>query len=441
MKLKLLTLFLFLGTGSLLAQEDGPQQFTLQEAIDYTFQFNYSSQQVNNEVDIAKKRVWEETAAGLPQINGTVDYQNNVKQPVILFPNEDGGFTPITFGTQQNINAGITLSQLIFDGAYFVGLQYTNTYLKVREQAVERTEFQLRDGITSAYTSVLYTQEGIRILEENIELLEKNLTETEAFVDAGFAEEQNAEQLEITLTGLKNELNRSYRLEEIGLKMLKLSMGIDINTTILLTDTLESLLIQNLDLKILDQSFDVTQHIDYEIALNQKVGDELLVKLEKTRFMPSISAFANMATVANNDEFKFFNEDQEWFNSAVVGVSLKLPIFSSLQRSSRTQQAKIQLENSEINLIETSQELQLNLRKAQSAYQFSLDNYDNAKRSLDLAERIERKENTKYFEGLSTSFNLTDAQNQLYAKQRDYLQAIYEIITAKSTLNNALNIK
>ena len=157
--------------------------------------------------------------------------------------------------------------------------------------------------------------------------------------------------------------------------------------------------------------------------------------------MPSISAFANMSTVANNDEFKFFNEDQEWFNSAVVGVSLKLPIFSSLQRSSRTQQAKIQLENSEINLVETSQELQLNLRKAQSAYQFSLDNYDNAKRSLDLAERIERKENTKYFEGLSTSFNLTDAQNQLYAKQRDYLQAIYEIITAKSTLNNALNIK
>ena len=421
--------------------QEEPLRFSLQEAITYTFENNYNAQKVSNEIDIAKKRVWEETAAGLPQINGTIDYQNNIEQPVILFPDGDGGFTPITFGTKQNINAGVSLSQLVFDGAYFVGLQYTRTYLKIRENALEKTEFELREGIVSAYTSVLFTQEGIRILEENISVLDKNLTETQAFVEAGFAEEQNAEQLEITLAGLKNELNRSYRLEEIGFKMLKLAMGINIEKTVILTDNMEQLLIQNIDLEVLNQTFDVTNHIDYEIALNDKVGSELLVKLEKTRFLPSINAFVNYQTMANNDEFKFFQDDQQWFNSSVVGVSLNLPIFSSLQRTSRTAQAKIQLENSEINLIETEQQLELDLREAQSQYQFSLDNFDTAKRSLDLAERIERKENTKYFEGLSTSFNLTDAQNQLYSSQRNYLQAIYEIITAKAKLDNALNIK
>ncbi|MGB0776996.1 MAG: TolC family protein [Flavobacteriaceae bacterium] len=421
--------------------QEEPLRFSLQEAITYTFENNYNAQKVSNEIDIAKKRVWEETAAGLPQINGTIDYQNNIEQPVILFPDGDGGFTPITFGTKQNINAGVSLSQLVFDGAYFVGLQYTRTYLKIRENALEKTEFELREGIVSAYTSVLFTQEGIRILEENISVLDKNLKETRAFVEAGFAEEQNAEQLEITLAGLKNELNRSYRLEEIGFKMLKLAMGIDIEKTVILTDNMEQLLIQNIDLEVLNQTFDVTNHIDYEIALNDKVGSELLVKLEKTRFLPSINAFVNYQTMANNDEFKFFQDDQQWFNSSVVGVSLNLPIFSSFQRTSRTAQAKIQLENSEINLIETEQQLELDLREAQSQYQFSLDNFDTAKRSLDLAERIERKENTKYFEGLSTSFNLTDAQNQLYSSQRNYLQAIYEIITAKAKLDNALNIK
>jgi len=431
--------FMFL---SVLAwSQEEPLRFSLQEAITYTFENNYNAQKVSNEIDIAKKRVWEETAAGLPQINGTIDYQNNIEQPVILFPDGDGGFTPITFGTKQNINAGVSLSQLIFDGAYFVGLQYTRTYLKIRENALEKTEFELREGIVSAYTGVLFTQEGIRILEDNISVLEKNLKETQAFVEAGFAEEQNAEQLEITLAGLKNELNKSYRLEEIGFKMLKLAMGIDIEKTVILTDNMEQLLIQNIDLEVLNQTFDVTNHIDYEIALNDKVGSELLVKLEKTRFLPSINAFVNYQTMANNDEFQFFQEDQQWFNSSVVGVSLNLPIFSSLQRSSRTAQAKIQLENSEINLIETSQQLELDLREAQSQYQFSLDNFETAKRSLNLAERIERKENTKYFEGLSTSFNLTDAQNQLYSSQRNYLQSIYEIITAKAKLDNALNIK
>jgi len=236
-------------------------------------------------------------------------------------------------------------------------------------------------------------------------------------------------------------LNRSYRLEEIGLKMLKLTLGMDINEELELTDKLEDLLLTHIDLEILNRTLDLEDHIDYRIAVNEQTGNELLVRLEKSKYLPSISAFANYQTVANNDQFQFFQDDQQWFQSSVVGVSLQIPIFSSMQRSSRTQQAKIQLENSQINVLETGQELELNLRKAQSAYQFSLDNFATAKRSLDLAQRIERKENTKYFEGLSSSFDLTTAQNQLYSKQREYLQAISSIITSKSTLDNALNIK
>ncbi len=423
------------------AQETGPRKLSLQQAINYTLENNYNFQRASNEIRIAEKRVWEETSAGLPQINGSVDYQNNVKQPIILFPDGDGGFTPITFGTKQNLNAGVNLSQLIFDGAYFVGLKYTRTYLDTRENALEKTELVLRDGVISAYTNVLFTQEGVSILEENIALLQSNLEETQAFVDAGFAEEQNAEQLEITLANLENDLNRSYRLEEIGMKMLKLTLGMDIEEELELTDKLEDLLLTHIDLEILNKSLNLEDHIDYRIALNEQTGNELLVRLEKSRYLPSISAFANYQTVANNDQFQFFQEDQQWFQSSVVGVTLQIPIFSSMQRSSRTQQAKIQLENSQINVLETGQELELNLRKAQSAYQFSLDNFATAKRSLDLAQRIERKENTKYFEGLSSSFDLTTAQNQLYSKQREYLQAISNIITSKSTLDNALNIK
>ena len=197
------------------AQETVPRKLSLQQAINYTLENNYNFQRASNEIRIAEKRVWEETSAGLPQINGSVDYQNNVKQPIILFPDGDGGFTPITFGTKQNLTAGVSLSQLIFDGAYFVGLKYTRTYLDTRENAQEKTELVLRDGVISAYTNVLFTQEGVSILEENIALLQSNLEETRAFVEAGFAEEQNAEQLEITLANLENDLNRSYRLEEI----------------------------------------------------------------------------------------------------------------------------------------------------------------------------------------------------------------------------------
>lgn len=435
-----LTWVLVLLVSAMSAQEVA-QPFSLQEAITYTLENNYQAQQVDNDALIAKKRIWETTAEGLPQINASVDYNNYLEQPVILFPDGEGGFTPITFGTKQNMSGAVTLNQLIFNGSYFVGLQYAETYLKIREDLIEKTEFELRETVTAAYSGVLFTQESIDILLRNIEALEKSLKETQAFVKAGFAEEQNAEQLEITLITLRNELNKTYRLEDISLKTLKYVMGLDIETEIVLTDKLEVLLESNVDFGLSQEPFDVTNHIDYRLAENDLTGSEQLVKLEKTKFIPSITAFANYQTQGNNDEFNFFNSDQTWFNSSIVGVSLQIPIFSSLSRSAKTAQAKIALENSKIALEETKQNLELNLRKTQNEYQFALDNYATAKLSLNLAERIESKETTKYFEGLSTSFNLTDAQTQLYSKQRDYLQSIYEIITSKAALDKALNQK
>jgi len=137
----------------------------------------------------------------------------------------------------------------------------------------------------------------------------------------------------------------------------------------------------------------------------------------------------------------FLTKDQTWLGSSLLGVNINVPIFSSFRRSSRTQQAKIALEQSKIDLQQTSEELKLQVASAKSDYQFSLDQYVTAKENLNLSERIEHKENLKFFEGVGSSFELTVAQNQLYQKQQDYLQSILSIINAKIKLENALNLK
>ena len=62
-----------------------------------------------------------------------------------------------------------------------------------------------------------------------------------------------------------------------------------------------------------------------------------------------------------------------------------------------------------------------------------------AKQNLALAERIEKKQEVKFFEGISTSFDLTNAQNQLYTMQQNYLQVMLDVIAAKASLDKALN--
>ena len=64
----------------------------------------------------------------------------------------------------------------------------------------------------------------------------------------------------------------------------------------------------------------------------------------------------------------------------------------------------------------------MELEQAKTEYNFSVEEFETSKQNLALAERIEKKQQVKFFEGLSTSFELSEAQRQLYSMQQNYLQ-------------------
>ncbi len=421
-------------------------KFSLDEAVNYALKHSYSIRNAKLDIAAAKKKKWETTTIGLPQVDASVQYHDWLKQIVTLIPAEfvggpKGEFAEVAFGTKKDLTATITMSQVLFDGSYLIGLQSAKVFLQISKLAEEKTELGIKEAVINAYGNVLLAEESVKILEKNKSLLEKNLKETLAIVKNGLAEEQDAEQLQITLSTTKNQLNKTTRLRDISYKMLNITLGIDLNAKIELTDTLEKLAVKSTDLKLINKKFDLKNHIDFKIADNTKTSNKLLMKYEMSKALPTLSAFVNYSKFANSESFTFFSKDQKWFASSLFGLSLDVPIFSSFKRSSRTQQAKIALEQSEINLKETSQKLKLQVATAKSDYQFSLDQYITSKNNLKLSERIEHKESIKFFEGVGSSFQLTTAQNQLYQKQQEYLQAILSIINNKVKLENALNIK
>ncbi|WKK65790.1 TolC family protein [Lutimonas zeaxanthinifaciens] len=441
---KIFTLF-FLICVTYTSQAQEAYSFSLDEAIQYALKNNYTVRNASLDIDAAEKQKWEATSFGLPQVDAGIDYQNWIKQQVSFIPSEiiggePGEFTPVVFGTKQNMNATVTVNQLIFDGSYLVGLQSAKTFLMISNLAKEKTDQTIREAVINAYGNVLVAQETLAILYKNKEVLEKNLNETRILLQNGFTEEQDFEQQQITLLNIENEINRSSRLETISKQALNITMGIPIETEVELTENLENLAIKSTDMQMLSQEFDLENHVDFRIADNQVLSDELLVKYEKSKSIPSINAFVNYSTFQYGDEIAFQDFDENWFDSSLFGISMKIPVFSSLQRSSRTQQAKINLMQSEIEKYEISENLKLQVSTAKNKYQFSLDQFQTSKKNLALAERIAEKEQIKFFEGLSSSIDLTNTQNQLFGSQQDYIQSILEIIQSKVELENALNL-
>lgn len=443
MKQLILILLSTFGMGLSMAQEIS-QSFSLDEAIAFALENNRSIKNASRSVDAAEEQKWETIATGLPQIDASINYTNFLEQQVQVIPGDFIGgdpdeLIPIIFGTEQNASATASLSQLIFDGSYIVGLQSTKVFLEISKNNLEKTELQIRQNVINAYGNVLLAVESEAILIKNRDVLQKNLNETQKIYENGFEEEESVEQLQITLSGIESLLKNATRLKEIAYQMLNITIGLDINSNIILTDDLENLVVSNISLDLLNAEENVEDNIDYRIAENDRKSKELMVKLEKSKALPQLSGFFNAGYLAFNDDFTFLNTNQEWFGFASFGLNVNIPIFSSLGRTAKTQRAKIELEITEENLTELEQQLRLQISRAKSDYQFSIEDYEVKKQNLKLAERIEQKNETKFFEGIGSSFELRQAQTQLYNAQSEYLESMLNVITNKTQLETVLN--
>jgi outer membrane protein TolC len=444
---KLASLFLLIF--ALAAQsQTNPQSysFSLQQAISHALTNNYQAINASRDISSAKQKKWETTASGLPQINAGVDYLYNIDFTLqgvsgnAFNPNDDpNSISTFAFGTKNSMTGRATLSQLIFDGSYIVALQASKTYLQYFQNAKQKTDIEIKEMVTNAYANVLLTEESKGILEKNKTTLSKTLSDTQQIFKNGLTEEENVEQLQITLASINSNLNNVNRLNDISLKMLKIALGIDINADLKLTDKLDVLTANNVDLALTKATFAIDNNINYQMMLNFNEQRRLEYKLQKSKALPSLGANLNYGYNAFSNDFTFFTPDQKWNKFSNLGVGLNVPVFSSFGRSARTQQAKIAFEQAKTQLTETEQKIKLQYESSKSDYEFSIEEYATSKSNLNLAERIEKKQQIKFKEGLSSSFDFSEAQRQLYTAQQNYLQSMVNVINKKAALEKIIN--
>ncbi|HET8736904.1 MAG TPA: TolC family protein [Pricia sp.] len=440
--------------------------FTLEEAIAFALENNYSAINADRDIIDARKQKWETIADGLPQISGAISYQNQLKQPVSLLPaaafdntqstidvvneyfdvdqtnfdvNTPEGFIPIVFGTQHSATATATLSQKIFDPSYIVGVQATKAFLSYSANNEEKTDQQVRKSVVESYGNVLLAEESVAIFEKNKANLEKNLFETQKLYENGLGDEESVEQLQITLSSVDNQLKNAVRLEDITRQMLNLVMGIAIDAPTRLEEDLDDLTESQIDFSLMEEEFVMENNTDYKLAFNLTQQRYYEWKLARSQALPTLTSFINYGSSAFSNEFDFFSGDQQWFDSSVLGFDLSIPIFSSGKRSASTARAKIAMEKAKTQLTEAEEQIRLQLEQAKSEYILAIEEYRTAEENLRLAERIENKNQIKYSEGIASSFELRQAQTQLYDAQQGYLQSMVEVINKKTNLEVILN--
>ncbi len=445
-KLFTLILIIALALPSVAQEEEKSYQFTLEEAIRFATEKNYSAINARRDVLAAMKQKWETTADGLPQVSAVADYTYNPIIQVTPFPGggpfggEEGEFVPVVFQPRQSMNATAQLNQLIFDGSYIVALRAAKTFLEYSANFEEKTKLEVRKSVVDAYGNVLLLEESVEIIQKNLTNAKDNLNETQKIFENGLAEEEDVEQLEITVVQLENELRNAKRNHKITQETLNFVLGLPIETEVTLVDELMQLANQQMMASdLVSEELNLEANVDYKIADNLVRQRELEWQLERSKNLPTLSGFATYGYLSFSEDFIFFSNSANWFDFSAVGLSLNVPIFSSFQRNARSQRAKIALDQATTQKDESLSQIRMELNRARSDFQFATETYLNSQRNLELAERIEHKNEVKYKEGVASSFELRQAQQQLYAAQNEYLNAMLNVISAKANLETVLN--
>jgi len=435
------------------------QSFSLEEAIRYAMDYNKQVRLQAKEIDLAEGELLEYKSIGIPKIDGKVDYTYYPNIATLVTPDfitpsvygvlfEEGiidpkeipvnSGVPVQFGTKNQLDVGVNLTTLLFDFSWLQGLKAQELYRELIVKQLDVTEYQVRSQITRAYMAVLISEKTYDLLNNNIATIETLLNETSAMYENGFSEKLDVDRLQLSLDNLRTEQQKVERNIQVTKNLLKFQMGYPVEETIVLDDDFD-ILANQMDV----ESVDLTGPIDFlarpeyrALTLSEDLN-EINKKVIKAGYMPSLSGRAGYTQSLFRNEL-FNKNDNPWFPSSYLGVSMSVPIFDGLERKSKLDQAKVDLEKANLRREEFESNMTMEVRNARIEYINSRDAVESRIRSMNLAQEIYDTTQIKYREGVGSSVELTQAESELYNAQTNYIDALYDLIVSKTNLDIAL---
>lgn len=414
--------------------------FSLQEALDYAMNNNYSLIRSEMDIEAAKQRIKESTSIGLPQVNASIGYNDNFARMTMILPPEfspDPSQREVQFGTKYDATLTATASQLIFSGEYIVGLKAAKKYLESTNADFFRNKVAVKQQVANSYYNVLTVENALGIIDTTLKITKNLAEETKQIYEVGFNEDIDVDQLELLVSDLEASQLNFENQRELAYSYLKFYLGIDEQDSLVLTDNMESLINKLESSSILLDDFNINENPDFNFLQKQKELSNLQVDLERATYLPSINARLNYQTQAQRDTWNFFNSGK-WYPSSTLGITMSIPIFSSGTRAAKLKQAKIAFDQINVQESELKNQLNLQYTNARNNYLNSYKLYTNKNKNRRVAEKIYAKTLEKFKMGLASSLDILNTHNQFLTAESDYITASQSFLLAGEELKKVL---
>jgi len=410
---------------------------TLKECIEYGLENNRSTTVFTNQVAIAKQKSVEALSAYLPQANGTVTLDDNIKLQTTLIPAGELSPTPlrVTLGNPFASNMVVRVDQTIYDNTLITGLKANKPNIEVAQLQKEQNDVNLISDIAKTYYQIVTLQEQEKLLIQNEKRYTEILNTLQMQYDKGVIKKNDYDRMKVNLNNTIAQ--KTYTQTNILLvtNRLKYAMGLDMAISITLADSISGMS-EHPVLPV--EKREINNRIDYKIQLQNLTLQEIDLKRKHASAYPVLTSYAQYGVLGYGTTIdKMMNPNQQ-FNYAAIGLKLNVPLFSGWKRTSQIRQSAILLANAKENLKLNESNYALEIQNYSTQLLKSYTTLQTNKNNLDLARDVFSTTSFQYQNGTA---NLSDLLNSDYSykeAQTNYLTSLFDYLATRIDLEKSI---
>ena len=425
----ILSAILFLVGGNFLfSQENEAISLSLNQCVQMAVEENINMKTIRIDAEKSRHKKAEAISAIIPKISGGANFQDNLSLPTTMLPGEiigqPGTTIPVKMGSNFNTSAAVTLNWALYNQTALTAIQLAKKVTELSDLSIEKASEELAVEVAKLYFLTVTSSQQKKLIEENITRVKRIQDITKMLVDNGMGKQVDYDRVSINLENLYTQLSNVEAGLEQQHNMIKYMLNIPLDNTIILTGSPEMELLQNSP----ETAINFSEHIDIRLLESQKEINYMNNRMINSGYIPSLVFNGQYSTQGMRSEFKnYFNNSPEnkWFGSSYIGFGLSVPIFDGFEKRSKSRQAKLEIQKTEVLLFDKHEKFTADYQNAVNNYFNNKTNVGRQKQNIELAERVYNETALKYREGLATMSNLLQDEMSLNSAQANYLTALY----------------
>lgn len=354
--------------------------------------------------------------------------------------NTESGKIPYgRFGGKDQLAAVVSAVQPLYDPVR----NPTWLYSKLREQqavlGARAKEIEVLSDIKDTYLRILVLQERIRLTQESINRNQKVLQDSRLLFFQGKGLRVDTLRAYTSVKNLEPDLVRLTYAIETGKLELQALIGVDSLGAFTLTDSLAIPLPETLP----------SEEVLYEEVLNNNPAFQVLrlqtqvqkqnVRVASAGRKPIVSAVAQYQVQTQTNGLEYGNA--HYPASSFVGLQVSVPLFTGLGTQARVKQAEISKRQADLDLYHTREKLRARVHEAIANSREALLRLQNTAVVQETAQLSYNIIQYRYKSGISPRLELTDAELALSTAQSNYLEAVYDYLSASIQLRKLTGVR